>query len=106
ALGIGFQNDPKRFSASGCFQQCLQGGALRNEKLVRSLCLKPFVTQLFGGSLRFHYQEFVARIRQTGEPENFHRRGRPRLFYGLAAVVEQGFYLAAVISAYEWVTDF
>src|SRR5215471_2371935 len=106
ALGVGFQNDPQPFSASSCFEQCLEGGALWNEKLVRSLCLKPFVTQLLGGALRFHYQEFVARIRQTSEPENFHRRRRPGLFYGFATVVEQGFYFAAVISAYKWVTDF
>ena len=74
ALGVGFQNDPQHFSASSCFEQCLEGSALWNEKLVRSLRLKPFVTQLLGGALRFHYQEFVARIRQTNEPENFHRR--------------------------------
>ena len=79
---------------------------MRNEKFVSALCLKPLVTQLFRGALRFHHQKFVTRIGQTSEPKNFHRRRRPGLLDRLAAIIEEGFYLAAVVAADKWIADF
>ena len=104
-LRVGFQNDPQPFFASGGFKQGLESGALRHEKLVRALCLKSLVAQLLGGALRFHNEEFVARIRQSGKPENLHRCRRRDLLDGFTPVVEEGFYLSAVVAANKWVAD-
>src|SRR5436190_12127583 len=105
-LRVGFQNDPQHFFASGGFKQGLESGALRHEKLVRALCLKSLVAQLLGGALRFHNEEFVARIRQSGKPENLHRCRRRDLLDGCTPVVEEGFYLSAVVAADKWVVGF
>src|SRR5215831_8626355 len=62
-LRVGFQNHPQHLFASGGFEQTLECGALRHEKLIRPLRLKSLVAQLLGSALRFHHEEFVASIR-------------------------------------------
>ena len=74
--------------------RALERGALRHDKA----CSVRFVSsrsslKLLGGALRFHDEEFVARIRQPGEPENLHRCRRAGLLDGFAPVVEERFYL-------------
>ena len=105
-LRVGFQNDPQHFFASGGFEQSLERGALRHEKLVGALCLKSLVAQLLRGALRFHDQEFVAAFGRPVNPRTLHRRRRPGLLDRFAPVVEEGFYLSAVVAADKWVADF
>ena len=38
--------------------------------------VEPLLAESLGGAFAFHDDEFVARIRQTGEAEHFRRRGR------------------------------
>jgi hypothetical protein len=53
----------------------------------------------------FHDKEFVTRIWQPGKSKHFHWRGRPGFLDRLAAIVQERFYLAALIAADEWVAD-
>ena len=74
ALRVAFQNDAQDLLAFRRFEQAFQRRALRNEQLARTLCLEPFVAQLFRLALRFHDKEFVTGIRQAAKTKHFHWR--------------------------------
>src|SRR5262245_28544492 len=105
-LRVGFQNHPQHLLASGGFEQTLECGALRHEKLIRPLRLKSLVAQLLGSALRFHHEECVASSLEACEPKDLYRCRRAGLLYGFAAVVEQRLYLSAVVAADKWIADF
>ena len=106
ALRIAFQHDAQNFLASRRFKQSFQRCSLGNEELACTFRLEAFIAQLFRSALGFHDKEFVTGIWQAGKPKHFHRGGRSGLFDRLAAIVQKRFYLAAVITTDEWVTDF
>ncbi len=91
--------------AVGRFEQAFEGGALRGAELIRAFFLEAFFTKGLGMALGFHHEQFIARLRQTGESEDLHRSGGAGFFDRFAVIVEERFHFAAVIAANERVAD-
>ena len=107
ALDIGLDDElEERVLALGeRVEDVLERGTLRGGKLLLALGFEALLGENLRFALALHDEEFIAGVGEAGEAEDLDRSGRRGLLDLLALVVDEGLYLAAVISADEGLAD-